>query len=311
MRRQLPVLSHSALSCFQRCPKEFEFAYVLRRRPARVGGERDLGAAVHAGLAVWWSNHELYLAVAEVSKSATTLGLSPYDAAKARAMVTGYHIRWGEPPRGVTVSHRWALDFSGALGDMRLKGEYDALVDTSSEKYVVEHKTTTADISTGSPYWSYVQSVDPQVTMYLAASGANHVLYDALVKPKISPLQATPKHAIKYTIPTRAEPVPRLYAGQRLVAETPEEFEARTIKHIATRPNEHYARQEVIRSVEEIERYLDEVVSTSQAIERAEDAALYPRHPGACRRFNTICDYAPVCQGHASISDSMYDKERL
>ena len=58
--------------------------------------------------------------------------------------------------------------------------------------FLYEHKTTSDDISPGSPWWRRVISIDPQVTIYLnglQASGLDcrGVVYDALRKPAHRP----------------------------------------------------------------------------------------------------------------------------
>lgn len=70
--------------------------------------------------------------------------------------------------------------------------------------YVVEHKSTSAEIGPGSPYWKRL-NIDAQVDEYndgtetLVGKKPNGILYDVIRKPQQRPLKATPPEERKYT----------------------------------------------------------------------------------------------------------------
>lgn len=72
-------------------------------------------------------------------------------------------------------------------------------------EYVVEHKTTSAEIGAGSSYWKRLK-LDSQVSNYLVGARAlghqpRGVLYDVVRKVRLEPYKATPVEKREYTKP--------------------------------------------------------------------------------------------------------------
>jgi hypothetical protein len=175
--------------------------------------------------------------------------------------------------------------------------------------YVVERKTTTWPIEPGADYWTKLL-LDVQISLYLdLATGlgfdAHGVLYDVLKKPLLKPLLATPVIDRKYTKPTKAEPVPRLYANQRDRDETPEEYGIRVAQSIAEAPEKYYQRQTIVRLQKEREEARADVWQTAGAIRDARRLKVFPRNPDACHQWGSKCVYFSACSGLSSIDDPL------
>ena len=163
-------------------------------------------------------------------------------------------------------------------------------------RVVVEHKTTSADITPGSPYWRRL-ALDAQVSLYLGGAGA--LLYDVIKKPSLRPLRATPVEARRYT------KAGTLYAAQREADETPDAYEARLLADIAQHPDAYYQRGTVVRTEEEAQEAGRDVWMTARMIRESRYLDAWPRNPSACDAYGRTCDYWPVCSGTASIDDDV------
>jgi len=326
----LPLLSNSSLTTFRRCPREYQFSYVLRRRPRRKTEALRFGTFFHIGLNAWWAcggavypDRRLATALAAVgSASAETVdgGLDVFSMVKAEALLAGYTARWGgEGYETIAVETQFKIplltrdqDRFGEVWNMKhtcdLGGAIDAIASRNGSTHLVEHKTSSQDISPGSDYWRHVATLDTQVSTYLdAAKTIGHnprdVLYDVIRKPEMQPLKATPEESRKYTKPTRPDPIPRLYANMRERDEDPAQYSERLITDIAGRPNWYFQRMTVVRLDRDNEAHAKDTADTARMILDCDDRDAWPRSPSSCLRFNRLCEYHDVCSGIASIDD--------
>lgn len=343
--RSLPLLTASRLATWRRCPREHHFRYVLGRVHVSSPAQR-LGTLVHIGLEAWWQGAGAVTAM----RQAAGVDADPYDLARAEAMLIGYGARWGgeryevlaveaefrrhlPQPDVMESGAPWLYEAARPVGSCTgpvlgtawtLAGKLDALVrDSTGRVLIVEHKTTSEDISLGSAYWQRLR-MDGQLSMYyLGALALGYepagVLYDVLVKPRtrperaseqprwtkgrrvrcsacIGPLPACPTCGGVGTI--EIEP-PHLYRGQRLDDESPEAYRERLIEEIARAPERYYARAEVVRLESERRQYLTELRQLAQQVATAPPLP----NPDACHRFGTMCGYHPVCTGERRIDE--------
>lgn len=312
----LDVLSNSALACYRTCPRQFQFRYVLRRRPARSSEALRFGTLFHVGLNAWWAaagDGEARLAAALVAMRARAAEkvdeLDTFEQVKAEELMLGYTARWGEELyETVDVERIFQMPLVNPTTDAasktyRLSGAIDAIARTSRGEIIqVEHKTTSSDIAPGADYWRKVSALDPQVSTYQAAMrslGYENAtcLYDVVRKVSLRPLRATPEESRKYTAKGL------LYANQRGTDETPEEFRFRVRGQIAESPEHYFARGPVVRLEHDEQEHARDVWQTAAMIRLSENAGSFPRNPGACERFGRFCEYFDVCSGSASIAD--------
>jgi hypothetical protein len=304
----LPLLTASRLAAARRCQRRHHYAYGLGYRAVEDADALRLGTLVHAGLAAWWAalGDQRFAVALEVLRAADA---DPYEAERASAMLAGYDARWGLGAEyetlAVEVPFRAPLvnpETHAPSRTWQLAGKIDAIVrDAHGDVWIVEHKTTSEDVTPGSPYWRRLR-MDGQVSLYFIGARAlgyepRGCLYDVLCKPGIRPLRATPIDARKYTKDGR------LYAAQREFDETVEQFRDRVTSAIAEDLNAYYARGEVVRLDGELDEGIYDVWQLAAQLRESDRLGRYPRNPDGCLRYGRNCEYFDVCSGDASLDD--------
>lgn len=297
--RTLPLITNSEVSTYRRCPREWHWSYGHGIRPVERAGSLRFGSLVHTGLeAIWLRNG------AELPADGDA-----FEMEKARAMLDGYAIRWAADNYeviGVEMQFRVRLvnpDTGARSLTFELGGKLDALVrDSAGEVWVVEHKTSSEDITAGSQYWGKLR-MDSQVSTYIFAAREmgyqpRGVLYDVLKKPQQKPLLATPVESRKYVKATG-----ELYANQRATDETPAEYGARVREAIAAAPDAYYQRGTVVRLAEEEREASADLWQYAGRIRDTKRTGIAPRNPDACQRWGRTCGYWAACVGESTIDN--------
>ena len=296
------ILTVSQMKCFRSCQRKHHYRYDLLYRPVSTSEALYFGTATHAGLETWWNTRDLDAALAAVTPSDG----DPYQAVRLQEMLRGYDALWGGGDlRCRAVERQFAAPLTLGKQISRtfdLGGKIDVVVaDSAMKLWIVEHKTTSEDISLGSSYWRRL-ALDAQVSTYFRGARAcgydvSGCIYDVLKKPTIRPHQATPLASLKYT------KAGALYSGQRSVDETPEEFRFRLREDIAVHPDKYYARGEVVRLAADEDDAAQDTWDTAKQIIEARRLERYPRNPEACSQWGKICEYFDVCCRVASLDD--------
>lgn len=327
--RRLEVLTTSELKAFRRCPREHHIAYRLGYRPVESAGALRFGTLIHLGLEAWWRaprGEGLDAALAAVDDQA-----DPFDRARARALLIGYHARWADEQLevlAVEAEFRTPLinPATGAASKtFEVAGKIDAVVRELSTGRVmlVEHKTSSDDIGPGSDYWRRLR-LDAQITTYFAGGRAlGHdvagCIYDVIAKPGQRPGQIplVDENGVKIVVDQAGQRV-RTKDGKKwresastadgyvlqTRPETADEFEARLAAWIAERPNEFYQRGEVVRLAEDEADAAADTWATARAVADAGRLQRYPRNPDACVRWGRNCEFWEVCGGVATLDDT-------
>lgn len=308
------LLTSSRMSAARACQRLHHFKYELGYRPAVEAEALTFGTLIHKGLEAWWRAPQAtrlesaLLAMAEGQAD-------PFEHVKAQEMLRGYHFRWGDEAfETLAVEAEFAMPLRNpATGrpssSWMLGGKIDAILrDTRTGRVLIcEHKTASGDIGAGSEYFRRLK-MDAQISIYYdgAASLGHDIsgcLYDVLGKPGIRPLKATPPEQRKF------KKDGELYAGQRLVDETPEEYRVRLVASIAENPSGYYQRGEVVRLESELDEARFDVWQIAQQIHAAKAANQAPRNPDACSRWGRTCEFFAACCGEASLEDpSLFKK---
>lgn len=310
---KLPVITNSQMRCYRRCAREHHYAYELGYRPLDRSESLRFGSLVHEGLEAWWKAHQ-------GGHGADALGAAiealrgtenEYELVRAGVMLQGYDARWSDDMQhyevlGVETEFRAPLvnpETGGASRTFSLGGKLDAHVLDRRDGLVrlVEHKTSSEDVSPGSDYWKRLL-LDPQVSTYFVGGAAlgheiYECIYDVLGKPGLRPAKATPEGKRKYTKHGQ------LYANQRAEDETPDEFRARLVEHVSENPDRFYRRDRVVRLEEEARDAAHDAWITARQIREGQLAERAPRNPDSCMRYGRWCSYFDVCTGTASLDD--------
>lgn len=289
------AISHSEMTTFTRCSREHFYKYRLNRVPAETEEPLAFGSLFHRSLEQWWKGGDWQAAC---EGNATAL-----------ALMLGYDARWkGEAYDviGVELGFRAPIvnpETGYESKTYELQGVLDVLaVDTQTgETVLVEHKTTSQDISVGATYWR-TRTFDSQLLAYhIGALALGHqvqrVVYDVIRKPSIKRALATPENQRKYT------KAGTLYANQRAEDETEEEFFKRLCEHIAEDPNRYYARAPLVRLERDEREHASDLWHTARLIRESELLNRTPRNPQSCERYGRLCPYFSVCAGEANIED--------
>jgi hypothetical protein len=306
------AVSVSEIRTYLRCREEHRIAYVLGIRPRQADDLRlRVGSTIDAALGAWWSSRSMPATLAAVQDEGARQCLDGYELARCEAMMLGYDARWRDAQGRITtlaVQRTWQLEQPDRQ-PWALHGRIDAAMRAGDgSAMVVEHKTTSEDVSPGSHYWSRL-TIDAQASMYLAAASAmgldsNQCIYDVLRKPVCEPHRATAPERRKYRKDGG------LYATQRETDEPIEDFRSRCIEEIAAAPERYYARVHVTRLERELQAALDGFRAVGREIVSAYGAhgpAL--RTTDACRRYGRTCDYFDVCTGAEDLASHRFRRK--
>jgi hypothetical protein len=299
MSRHLPIITASELKTFRRCAREHHYAYGQLYRGGAEAQALRFGTLFHNALEAWWNASAddidgLQLDPLDYADMAIRGEASdPFDAATARALMVGYHCRWGqEPIEVVSVEQEFRAqlvnpDTGKPSVTYQLGGKLDALAKVDGLVYLVEHKTTSEDCGPGSDYVRRLR-LDGQISLYYQGARAlGHdvagVIYDVIRKPGLRPLEANKR---------------------RDVPETPEEYGARVLADIEKQPERYYQRHMVVRLEQEEREAMADVWATARAMREGELAQRFPRNVDACIRFGRSCSFFDACTGAADLATS-------
>ena len=216
------LLTSSRVSKYRRCKRQHHYRYDLRFVPVGVAAYvLRFGTLMHAGLETWWlcakanlpRDQWLPRAQLAIAEAAMEGELDEFEVARAQEVMLGYHCRW-LPEMDHLVCLEVEVEFCMALINpdtgrssrlFRLAGKIDVIVlDTRDGRVrLMEHKTSTMDISAGSDYWKRLR-LDGQVSMYFdGGKSLGHeihgCIYDVMARPQHRPALATPEENRRYT----------------------------------------------------------------------------------------------------------------
>lgn len=244
--------------------------------------------------------------------------------AKIAGLMVGYDARWGQQEyRCVEKEQEFLLPIINpetgcASRTYTYGGKLDGIIDLHGQRFVLEHKSCSEDLSDpNSPYFRRL-TIDSQVSLY-SLSQLQHgfdvagTVYDVVRKPTIRQKNLTKAQVKILDSEGRylGFPVPD-YAGEE--RETPYLYFIRLAQDTLENPLKYYARRTVYRLDDEIVEYAGELWNISDEMRRSRNggkSAAY-RNSGACMEYNTPCDFLGICSGHDhESSDKWKQKERV
>ncbi len=322
------------MKAFRRCPRLYQYRYVDGIRPRTATAESlRFGALMHAMLEAWWRaarDGRLEAAIALLY-----LAADAYEAAKARVLMEGYDARWGDEPLdvlAVEVEFRTPLVNPATGAESRtwqLGGKLDAVCRDRRDgrELLVEHKTTSEDVTRGAPYWKRLR-LDGQVSVYFAGAKAldydiEACLYDVIVKPLLRPgtVACVDENGVKIVVDASGARVQTKTGAWRQTAdtaqgyvlrtrpETADEYEARLRDAVAADLDRYYARGEIVRLDDELREHGRDVWELATTMRQMQVAGRAPRNPDACQMFNRECEMWPVCGGESTVDNpALYER---
>lgn len=303
------ILTSSRLKAFRTCARLHQHRYIECRVPLTESLPARFGTMFHTALEHWWLAYQLSpddrLGVARHSLLHCFATVDEEEAVIADELLLGYHLRWLDEPLVTQLAeHQFEMPLVNpntgrSSRTYTLSGKIDAKVlDTRDARtYLVEHKTTTSDISDGAGYWQRLR-MDGQISVYYDAfPDVAGCIYDVIRRPGLRRLKATPEASRQYTRKGT------LYAAQRAEDETLDEFRLRIRDAISAEPDSYYKRGVVVRLDSEIREHQLDTWHQANLMREMANEELAPRNTDACIQFARKCDYFDVCTGVASIED--------
>lgn len=237
-------------------------------------------------------------------------------AAKVRALLVGYDARWRnagyvalEVERPI-VADLWNPDTGRASRSFQTAGQLDVYVSLHRHNYLMDHKTTSVDISDpNAAYWQQLavdaQSTHYQLLKWLHGEKPDGAIWDVTRKPQISPKRLS-------AAVIKSVAAERRYFGRNLDdatvfglqtsdSETLEMYEAR-LAHDCTveRPEWYFQRRAVPRLDHEILEYAEDLWQIGQNILASRKQKRLPKNSGACLLYGSPCQFLGICSGHDS-----------
>lgn len=304
---RLPLLTNSRAKAFRRCARFHLHAYQEGYRPVTKAGALSFGGIFHKMLEAWWLATELRLEAA-LEALRRVEELDDLDRIRLEELMLGYDARWSDEP---LITERVEAQFecelrnpeSGAASrTWKLGGKIDVIAMRDQRPWIVEHKTSSEDISPGSVYWRKLR-LDSQVSTYFRGAAAlgydvEGCIYDVIRKPKLQRLEATPVESRKY------KKDGSLYASQRDRDESDDEFRERFRAYVAEHLLDIFQRGDVTRLDTDLGDADFDLWQTARLIREAELAGRHPRNPDACFQWSRECEYFGVCTGAESLDNA-------
>lgn len=327
------LLTNSRAKDFRACPRLHHIRYNLSIGPVVESEVVRFGTLWHVGTEAWWNAqisrccyesaeapHLELVAPDDVWLEQALYALraaatDPLDLVRAEELMRGYHFRWmdeGYEPLATEVEFRCELvnpDTRAPSRTFDLAGKIDGILrDRAGRIVLTERKTSSEDIGVGSEYWRRL-TLDPQVSTYFTGARSlgfdvEACLYDVVAKPQLQLLRSTPLESRKYRKKDGG-----LYAGQRAVDESLEEYRARLREHIAENPDRYYQRGEVVRLAEQETEAGYDAWQTARLIREATSSGHHVRNPDACSRWGRTCSFFDVCTGLTTLDNPAHFKK--
>lgn len=302
--KKLNILTNSSVKCGRRCKREFYWRYIREIRSTGESKALTGGSYCHGHWSGVWGGKF------ESDKYRDRLDL--FERARLDAVLTGYDARWqnwiDEHVQTIKVEHVLFIPLvnpdTGAPSTFWQVGmKLDVVVLVDGRLTLVEHKSTSKPIGVGSSYFERLR-IDSQISTYdraLRTIGYDDfdILYDVARKPQLRPLHRSAEIKLK------KDGTP--CANQRLEDETPDEFQARCLGAIAENPDDYYAHFQVTRLEDEVRESAQDMWHTAAELRESMLKNRWPRTDDACERFNSWCEFWPICSGVCGPDDSRYE----
>ena len=308
-------LTHSSESTFKTCPRKFFYRYRLGLTPAHDADALRLGSAFHLGLESLKGGKTITDAIRDVWGAYAETICPPWltieeyatERETAIALVKGWHQRYGEDGICTYVAVEKSFDIpivnpeTGRPTNLYTSGgKIDGIVQLPDGRLaIMEHKTTSDDISPGSDYWQRL-TFDSQISRYYLAARAigfdiSTVVYDVMRKPSIRPKTVAKAERASATADGH-------YFGHRLTMtcperETPQMYGARLADDLKRRPDFYFGRNEITRLQADLDDYSWEQWAIMKQIQESDKHARWYRNTAACTHFGSRCIYLDVCAG--------------
>jgi hypothetical protein len=305
----------------------YYWRYEVGLKPVRNSHALRFGSAWHIAMECRWQGMGYDDALAAAIAKADTF--EELDVATLSAMLAGYYAQYGgelEIIKNLYPEQEFRFPLAGSR-TFDVAGKIDGLgVTVDGDECLMEHKTTSEDISAESKYWNVLR-FNSQIFQYVGAARIHHwnptkIIYDVTRKPSIRPLSNVPaldEQNLKIVLAADGSRVVKKDGTPKQTAdkekgevvqgapETAEQFGERLMADIQARPEFYFARREVpileadLAEFEVqrlgISRQIIGLRAASRKAARAEHA--FARNCGKMTCGN--CDYEQFCMQNIAV----------
>ncbi len=360
-------LSASSIQCFKMCPYKYFLKYMKRIRKTVEPEHFRYGTNWHRIMEVINLNpgsvcechgdadgcvvcndtgvipDDIMIAVLRViddaySRIPGTMDPEKWAVERAKLLYSAAGYNWyysNVPFNPIHVEQKFEVAIPGKTGrsvpNVKIVGMIDKIVAMVNCNRVVEHKTTSSPIDSGSKYWGHL-ALDTQTSLYILIAkmlqtdgklpevlgDIDGIYYDVSHKPTISPKKLTIADSKKFVEDgmyfnqqfqrnvTHGHPLivivdgheavvePAKKEGQYAIRETPDMYGARLLADIAERPEFYFARKEIGKTDDEINRFHKQLLGILDSLRAHEKAGSWYQCEDMCE--NTFhCEYIDMC----------------
>lgn len=235
-------------------------------------------------------------------------------AATCQGLIVGYDRRWSDEQdaidlievEGTYTSPLINIETNRASRTFTIAGKMDKLAEDAAGNILVDHKTTSQDISDPtSPYWRQL-AVDSQASHYellLLSNGirVDEIVWDVIRKPGIKPKQISKSD--REQVLANHTYCGHAMSGKTLdyltgeTRENGELYAARLATETIENPDRYFGRRSNPRTREQLAEYAEELWGTAGLIREAKRNGHHFRNSGACFNYSTPCRFLGLCSG--------------
>lgn len=298
------VIRSSSADAFLRCPQYYEYVYELGYNPVDEDPILTYGLGTHDALEARGKGEPLHVQVATLGRR--LVDLPWYRQMTATAMIALYNeVYADEDIEYLHVEHPFKVEIADGVV---FRGKFDAICrDNDGRLFIMEHKTTRADISDGAPYW-LKKEINTQADSYMMAArwldiDVEYIRYDVLKAPQLKPYKTTPKDKQKFYVRDgkygkKGDPKP----GTRLRPEGSKEFKDRVMEYVSENRDNLLKRVDFERTINDNVRAQHNLFKIAKLIK----TGARPQNGASCLIGvrGTECEYRQVCLGNTSLSNT-------
>lgn len=246
-------------------------------------------------------------------------------AAKCRALMAGYDLRWRNQRYTLLGSEQtiqselWNPETGHRSRTFKLAAKVDKLATDGTRLILFDHKTTSEDIADpAATYWRQLaieaQASHYMLMLWLNGQKVDMAIWDVIRKPQIAPKQITKAELQRLLITQEyfgfSVTDQALYNAQKGGREDYELYEARLSQDcMFERPERYYQRRPVPRLDNDLIEHARELWAHGQDLiwARANDRHL--RNSGSCMNHGAPCRYLGVCSGFDEIDSQNWARK--
>ena len=321
MKKEL--LTVSRMTCLLSCPRKHYWAYEIGLQADSDAAALRFGSAWHKAMELRWKG----MSYDEALEQALPEGeLDERQAVTLMGMLAGYYAHYKTEDIELLPEIEFEMPLHGSR-TFKVAGKIDGIGHMFNWQIMLEHKSTSDDISPASDYWLRLR-FDMQSMQYLLAARENNwdprkIIYDVVRKPSIAPKANVPildqnskkivldrdgKRVFKkdnspresgdsakgYTVQTEPETLKAF--GERLARDTQE------------RPEFYFARKEVPVLDQDLNEFMTQRLELGKSIlgyRQAQKRVKKPEQawPRNCNLLTCrMCQYSSFCLNNVSVN---------